>query len=370
MKIGQIVKQHIKQIFFHCDNVEHNEISSLLDSKYSKKTFGINFPFCIELENIEQSQSKRYWTEIYLVRSKRVRVTSQWFETDNPLFIKYLESKGIELLKYERDENPINPQLPSNRANSRYRGNPIGNAQNLFIRNILSSLGIESFSEKNWNSSKDYFSHKCAYCGALTELLMEHAIPINKEKLGEHRLGNLVPSCKQCNSNKGGKDFRAFLEADTVAISKIEEYMDSRNYVPLEDNEQIKKILNMAHKEVAALADRYITIINELFPQNLTFSAAEEADMLATQNCPICATELPLNPRYPRCVCQDCAAKARSADSRPLAFFNETLSGGFLANYADTGENYTGRECYIDGVKCWADEAKMGGIVIEASEVV
>lgn len=276
MKIGNLVKQYIKQILFHCDTVEHDEIYSLLDSKYSKNTFGIYFPFCNELENIEQSQSRRYWTEVYLVRGKRVRVTSQWVETSRPLFIKYLKSKGIapglDLPEYERNEDHANKkqraQPPSSRANSRYRGNPIGNAQNLFVRNILSSIGVESFNEGDWNSTKDYFLHKCAYCGTETELLIEHAIPINKEKLGEHRLGNLVPSCKLCNSNKGGKDFREFLEVNTVAISKIEEYMDSRNYVPLEDNEQIKMILNMAHKEVAALADRYITIINEFFSES------------------------------------------------------------------------------------------------------
>jgi hypothetical protein len=50
-----------------------------------------------------------------------------------------------------------------------------------------------------------------------------------------------------------------------ITLSRIEEYMDSKNYVPLEDNEQMKMILNMAHKEVSALADRYIIIINELF---------------------------------------------------------------------------------------------------------
>ena len=55
---------------------------------------------------------------------------------------------------------------------------------------------------------------------------------------------------------------------NSAAIGRIEEYMDSRNYVPLEDNEQMKMILNMAHKEIAALADRYITIINELFSQS------------------------------------------------------------------------------------------------------
>lgn len=277
MKIGKLVKQHIKQIFFHCDNVEHDEIFSLLDPKYSKDKFGINFPFCIELENIEQSRQMRYWTERYLVRGKVVRVTSQWYETSGPSFIKYLESKGIapepDLSEHERVEDQAiktqQAQPPSSRSNSRYRGNAIGNAQNLFIRNVLSSLGLEFFNEEDWNSTKDYFSRRCAYCGAETELLIEHAIPINKEKLGEHRLGNLVPSCKSCNNNKGGKDFKKFLEENTAAISRIEEYMDSRNYVPLEDNEQMKTILNMAHKEIAALADRYITIINELFSQSL-----------------------------------------------------------------------------------------------------
>ena len=283
MKIGKLVKQHIRQIFFHCDNVEHEEIYSLLDPKYSKNTFGIYYPFCTELENIEQSLSKRYWTEIYLVRSKRVRVTSQWVETSGPSFIKYLESKGIpldiDLPEYKRNEDQANKkqraQPPSSRSSSRYRGNAIGNAQNLFIRNILSNLGHESFYEEDWNVTKDYFSHKCAYCGAETELLIEHAIPINKEKLGEHRLGNLVPSCKLCNSNKGSKDFREFLEDNTAAISRIEEHMDRRNYVPLEDNEQMKMILNMAYKEIASLADRYITIINELFPQNSLTTASK-----------------------------------------------------------------------------------------------
>ncbi len=61
---------------------------------------------------------------------------------------------------------------------------------------------------------------------------------------------------------------REFLEENTAAISRIEEYMDSKNYVPLEDNEQMKMILNMAHKEVATLADRYIKIINEIFSQS------------------------------------------------------------------------------------------------------
>jgi 5-methylcytosine-specific restriction endonuclease McrA len=267
MKIGKLVKNHINEIFFHCESVDHEEIYSLLDLKFSRSTFGIHFPFCIELHDLERSQSRRYWTEIYVVRGIQVRVTSQWFETSRRFFINYLLSKGIQPEEGSEEQLSKKKQArpPSSRANSRYRGNPVGNAQNLFIRNILSSLGLECFSQEDWNSTKEYFSYRCAYCDTETKLLMEHAIPINKEKLGEHRLGNLVPSCNLCNQNKGSKDFREFLGANATAISKIEEYMDSRNYVALEDNEQMKMILNMAHKEVAELADRYISIINEWF---------------------------------------------------------------------------------------------------------
>ena len=238
----------------------------VIDAKYSKQVFDVNFPFCKECTQISTEDSKRYWTEAYFVRGKQVRVTSQWFETSRPRFVQYLESKAI--LVNHGEAGPANPKGPSApTARGRYRGNAIGNAQNLFIRNILSNLGTEAFSELDWNYTKELFSHRCAYCGSDGELLMEHAIPINKGRLGEHKLGNLVPSCKTCNGLKADRDFREFLKDNTEAIAKIEKYMDSRNYVPLADNEQIAFILEVAHKEVAELADRYIKVINRLFPQ-------------------------------------------------------------------------------------------------------
>lgn len=86
--------------------------------------------------------------------------------------------------------------------------------------------------------------------------------------------------------------------------------------------------------------------------------------------CPICGTVMDFNPRYPRAVCADCADRAQSEDGRRLVFGKVSLSGGFAATYADTGEPYPGgHECYIDGTRCYADEAHMGGIVIEMVEV-
>jgi NADH:ubiquinone oxidoreductase subunit E len=78
-------------------------------------------------------------------------------------------------------------------------------------------------------------------------------------------LGNIVPACEKCNAAKASKDYREFLGDNKEAVSRIEKYMDDKNYVPLTDSDQIKKILDMAYEEVAMVADRYIAIINELF---------------------------------------------------------------------------------------------------------
>lgn len=83
------------------------------------------------------------------------------------------------------------------------------------------------------------------------------------------------------------------------------------------------------------------------------------------QSCPICLLEVAPSPRYPRYVCANCAARAADENGRPLEFSNESFSGGFIARYADTGEGLDGHICFIDGVRCWADEARFGGIVIQ-----
>jgi hypothetical protein len=53
----------------------------------------------------------------------------------------------------------------------------------------------------------------CAYCGAPAETWDHvHATVAKKEFSGHgHRLGNLLPCCKPCNSKKGNKDWRAYL---------------------------------------------------------------------------------------------------------------------------------------------------------------
>ncbi len=96
MKIGKLVQKYIPEIFAYCEE-NPDELNNLLDEKYSKQKFGINFSFCREATIITGEKSKRYWKRIgpYDVCGKTVRVTNQWFDDNRPHFETYLKKKGI-----------------------------------------------------------------------------------------------------------------------------------------------------------------------------------------------------------------------------------------------------------------------------------
>jgi hypothetical protein len=63
-------------------------------------------------------------------------------------------------------------------------------------------------------------------------------------------------------------------------------------------------------------------------------------------------------------LCDACVREAVDEQDRSLLFSNLDASGGFQARYADTGELRASHVCFVRGVKCWADERYMGGIVV------
>ncbi len=85
---------------------------------------------------------------------------------------------------------------------------------------------------------------------------------------------------------------------------------------------------------------------------------------ITTHPCPHCSSPMPYLPRYPMAVCSSCVERAVDKNGRHLAFYNTSIFGGFEAMYSDTGDVHPSHECFIDGVRCWADEARMGGIVV------
>ena len=274
IKIGKFVQQYIKKIFDYCEQ-NPDEFERLQDIDYSKYTFGINYPFCNQAAKISEDELReRYWKKKYNICNQHIKVTNDWYERNTDHFCSYLISKKLTTKQELRKLTPLHRQpnkqkpMSTNRQNSRYKGAAIGNAQNLTIRNILSNLGTESFAKNNWEETKKYFENKCAYCGCEEKLEIEHAIPINKKELGEHRLGNIIPSCKDCNSKKHKQHYIEFLGSDTKRVNIIKEYMKVRHYTPITDNAKINRILDMAYNDVRQISDRYIKIINDLLQED------------------------------------------------------------------------------------------------------
>lgn len=86
------------------------------------------------------------------------------------------------------------------------------------------------------------------------------------------------------------------------------------------------------------------------------------------QLCQICRENVSPSIRYPNRVCDNCYNKAETEEGERIYFENEGISGGFIARRVNDNSIYKvegGHLCFIDNVKCWAEEAYMGGIVIE-----
>lgn len=105
---------------------------------------------------------------------------------------------------------------------------------------------------------------------------MDHAVPISRVVLGEHRLGNLVPACDPCNSLKGQKRFDDFLKSrpdlvDAQArIDAIAAHMRRHGHTSLttrldaERADSARVVIQEARVQVVAVAGKAIADINAL----------------------------------------------------------------------------------------------------------
>jgi len=108
----------------------------LQDPRYSKDTFGINYPFCKAVAKISQAEPARYLRDEYRVNEIAVRVTNDWYAKSLPQFCLYLSKRGITTdeslaLTTGPTEN-IPTETKERTPRGRYRGSAIGNAQNAF----------------------------------------------------------------------------------------------------------------------------------------------------------------------------------------------------------------------------------------------
>jgi hypothetical protein len=89
-------------------------------------------------------------------------------------------------------------------------------------------------------------------------------------------------------------------------------------------------------------------------------------------NCPICQNEYQRMIRYPRSVCVNCLMdhKVTDYDGNIVKFENEDVFGGFKSIHYDSFDAdkiivKQDHNCFINGFRCYADEGRFGGIVIQ-----
>ena len=85
------------------------------------------------------------------------------------------------------------------------------------------------------------------------------------------------------------------------------------------------------------------------------------------QFCPICNKQVKVIERYPKYLCIECATKTTDKNGRTIVFKNTSAFGhGCKAVYSDNpSEIHDGNSCYVNGIACFAQEARFGGIVIQ-----
>jgi|GEM_PF-6857546 len=89
------------------------------------------------------------------------------------------------------------------------------------------------------------------------------------------------------------------------------------------------------------------------------------------QFCPICGSEMPYNPRYPKRICKKCQTKAKNDFGQPLRFYNQGLTRGLLLEtLSETGEVLSKDQgknqyhCYVDDQLCLLHEGRFGGLIL------
>lgn len=122
--------------------------------------------------------------------------------------------------------------------------------------------GYQRFAPNNAQKAEmlEFFDYECCYCGRLITVQtvsQDHLIPMNKEHLGLHAWGNVVPCCKECNGWKQHASWSDFLETQAKEktrarrTEKILSWVASKRYDP---NLQLGEYAGNLYEDVGSVA--------------------------------------------------------------------------------------------------------------------
>jgi HNH endonuclease len=131
-------------------------------------------PELAEKEHARARRSTARWTA---ANPDRARANSAAYHAANP-------DKINKRRRQRYAENPSKPLANNKRRKARIRG---------ATQNDLTAA--------QWQTIKEHFGHRCAYCGRkMARLTQDHITPVSQG--GAHTLQNVVPACVTCNAKK------------------------------------------------------------------------------------------------------------------------------------------------------------------------
>lgn len=107
------------------------------------------------------------------------------------------------------------------------------------LRGMRELLSHRQLSENEWVEIRTFFRNTCAFCGCedsgnpRTGIVPDHLIATANH--GEFCIGNVVPSCQDCNDHRGKKEWKSYILSrfgveSEVRINKITEYLKRYEY--------------------------------------------------------------------------------------------------------------------------------------------
>lgn len=89
---------------------------------------------------------------------------------------------------------------------------------------------IGTLTAAQWHECCELFNMSCAYCGAITNLTMDHVVAVSAG--GTTEVSNIIPACMHCNSSKQNKDLIEWYTAQPYyskdRLDKILRYIESK----------------------------------------------------------------------------------------------------------------------------------------------
>ena len=118
---------------------------------------------------------------------------------------------------------------------------------------------------------------RCVYCERPAQTWDHLVCLVKKGELNGygHQIGNLVPSCKDCNSSKGAKDFRVFV----AGLNYLSDAQKKRLLARLEDHQQLAKPFKAGDSpaDIRQKLDQLMSIKAKIF------ELMKQADVIASK---------------------------------------------------------------------------------------